>query len=89
MSTFAPFAPVPARIRTRVAGRKTCGATGTTHSADTYGFFSPLTHARPVFFRATGDLYPRPAFAPPVPFNLERNLPKTGGPAPKEEDERP
>ena len=36
-----------------------------THSADTYAFFCDLSHARPVFFRATGDLYPNAA---PLPF---------------------
>jgi hypothetical protein len=44
------------------------------HSADTYGFFSPLTHAQPVFFRATGDLYPHP-YSFPVPFDVSENLP--------------
>ena len=30
------------------------------HTVDTFDFYSPVAHARPVFFRATGDLYPHP-----------------------------
>ncbi len=36
---------------------------------------TPLSHSRPVFFRATGDLYPHP-FANPIPFHVSDNIPK-------------
>ena len=36
---------------------------------------TPLSHSRPVFFRATGDLYPHP-FATPIPFHVSDNIPQ-------------
>jgi hypothetical protein len=45
-----------------------------THSAKTFDFVSALTHARPVFFRAAGDLFPTPYYQP-IPFHLQDNLP--------------
>ncbi len=46
-----------------------------THAAGMFFWGTSLSHDKPMFFRATGDLYPYP-FSKPLSFKLPDNIPK-------------